>query len=78
MEAAIGSQRGSHLGERLPTPNGRVRLVGGDHASSRADPDNAERLTGIYGVRSLGFAREMASKWHVPRGDEEALVTQPD
>jgi len=23
--------------------------AGGDHASSRTDPDNAERLTGIYG-----------------------------
>jgi len=29
-------------------------------------------------VRRLGFVREMASKWHVLRGDEEALVTQPD
>lgn len=24
-----------------------------------------------------GFVCEMASKWHVPRGDEEALVTRP-
>ena len=29
--------------------------VGGDHASSRTDPDNAERLTGIYGSEGWGF-----------------------
>src|SRR5262245_46869435 len=27
----------------------------GDHASSRTDPDDAERLTGIYGSEGWGF-----------------------
>ncbi len=27
----------------------------GDHASSRTDPDGAERLTGIYGPEGWGF-----------------------
>ena len=27
----------------------------GDHASSRTDPDNGERLTGIYGSEDWGF-----------------------
>jgi len=27
----------------------------GDHASSRTDPDNAERVTGIYGSEGWGF-----------------------
>ena len=32
----------------------------------------------IYGSGGWGFVREVASEWHVSRGDEEALVTQPD
>jgi hypothetical protein len=48
-----------------------------DHARSRTDPDDAERPDRYLWIRRLGFVREMASKWHVPRSDE-ALVTQPD
>ena len=38
--------------------------AGGDHASSRTDPDNAERLTGIYESEGSGFEslREPASE----------------
>jgi hypothetical protein len=25
-----------------------------------------------------GFVRDVGSEWHVPRGDDEAMVTQPD
>jgi hypothetical protein len=27
--------------------------------------------------QQAGFVHEMASEWHVPRGDEEALINQP-
>jgi len=29
----------------------------------------------VYGSEGWGIVREVASEWHVPRGDEEALVT---
>jgi hypothetical protein len=40
---------------RIPKAAGWVVLsVAGDHASSRTDPDSAERLTGIYGTDASG------------------------
>ena len=39
--------------------------AGGDHASSRTDPDNAERLTGICGsaLGTAGAAPYRREKW---------------
>jgi hypothetical protein len=36
--------------------------AGGDHPSSRTDPDDAERLTGIYGSVPVGRWREAAAE----------------
>jgi len=47
--AVTGSQCGSQPDERLPTAVNEPGQARGDHASSRTDPDHAERLTGIYG-----------------------------
>jgi hypothetical protein len=54
-EAAPGSQRGSHRGERLSRQADESGQAGGDHASSRTDPDDAERDTGNYGSEGWGF-----------------------
>ena len=55
-EAVTGSHRGSHLGERLPPAGELIRTqADGDHASSRTDPDNTERLTCIYGSAGCAF-----------------------
>jgi hypothetical protein len=53
--AVAGSQRGSHPGERLPSRADGYGQAIGDHASLRTDPDNPERLTGIYGSEGWGF-----------------------
>jgi hypothetical protein len=39
--------------------------AGSDHASPRTDPDNAERLTGIYGsaLGTAGAAPYRREKW---------------
>src|SRR5262245_42677606 len=50
-DQVTGSQCGSHLGKRPPRQANGCAQANGDHARSRTDPDNAERLTGIYGVR---------------------------
>jgi hypothetical protein len=39
--------------------------AGGDHARSRTDPDDAERLTGIYGSEGLGF-ESLRARTRVP------------
>jgi hypothetical protein len=44
-----GSQRGSHPGERVPTQANRYGQTARDHPASRTDPNDSERLTGIYG-----------------------------
>jgi hypothetical protein len=49
--AMLGAAR---VNDFLRQANGSVQ-AGRDHASSRTDPDNAERLTGIYGSEGWGF-----------------------
>ena len=39
----------------FPREANGYRQAGGDHASLRTDPDDAERLTGIYGSEGWGF-----------------------
>ena len=41
-------------------------------------PQVASAVDTLYGSEGWGFVREVASELHIPRGDEEALVTQPD
>jgi hypothetical protein len=45
LGANVGATRANEFPRKADGP-GQTR---GDHASSRTDPENAERLTGIYG-----------------------------
>jgi len=61
------------------TGPGRTVWTSGGSWPAVTDSDaQTGRMTLIYGPEGWGFVREVASEWHVPRGDEEALVTQPD
>jgi len=65
-DALTGSQLGSHPDERLPTQANGSGQAGGDHASSRTDLDDAERLTGTYGSEGWGFESLRARPAHRP------------
>ena len=47
--AVTGDHSGSHQRERLPTQANGCGRADGDHPRPRTDPDDAERLIGIYG-----------------------------
>jgi hypothetical protein len=73
-DAVTGSQRGSHPGERLRHhANGSVQ-ESGDDASSRTDPDNNERLTGIYGSDVSRAVRSCESRGALIRGERPAVT----
>lgn len=65
---------GSHPGERLCTPANENEQADGDHASSRTDPDDAERLTGIYGSHALPARARSVPE----RADVEGLQRSPE
>jgi hypothetical protein len=55
ISAVSGRQRGSHPVERLPPGDERIQTGDLRPSSSRTNPDDAERLTGIYGPDGRGF-----------------------
>ena len=54
-EAVQGANVGAIRTNDFPRQANESGRAGGDHASLRTDPDDAERDTGIYGSEGWGF-----------------------
>jgi hypothetical protein len=52
---SLGANVGAIRANDFPRKANRYGQAVGDHASLRTDPDDAERLTGIYGSEGWGF-----------------------
>ena len=69
VEAACQPTPGANLGairaNNFSRQANEYGQTNGDHASSRTDPDDAERLTGIYGsaLGTAGAAPYRREKW---------------
>ena len=51
----MGAMSGAIGANDFPRQSDGSGRAAGDHASSRTDPDDTERLTGIYGSEGWGF-----------------------
>jgi len=51
----VGAMSGAIGANDFPRQSDGSGRAAGDHASSRTDPDDTERLTGIYGSEGWGF-----------------------
>ena len=63
---SLGASVGAIRANDFPRQANGCGQADGDHASSRTDPDNAERLTGIYGSEGWGFESLRARRSSAP------------
>jgi hypothetical protein len=56
---SLGANLGATRANDFPRQANGYGQAGGDLASSRTDPDDAERLTGIYGLEGLRIGRKV-------------------
>jgi hypothetical protein len=72
---SLGASVGATWANGFPRQASGCAQANGDHARSRADPDNAERLTGIYGVRCRTSVEAPGrARWSVTA---EVIATPP-
>jgi len=71
---SLGANVGATRANNIPRQADRYGQPGRDHPSARTDPDDAERLTGIYGSEGWGFESLRARTPLAPPG--EASLTK--